>query len=163
MPESNYKVFRDDSGRVDAINRVPDGATVPTWDANDPITIAYHDWLEQNPEFDTSDHPAQPEATADENMLGYRIDMLSNPGYLRVTLAAAASPQGMLLVTRLEAALTFEKPHWKTVQALWGQILGTLSILAKPTASEVAAWNTIAQNRNITAIAFAANGQITLR
>lgn len=56
----NYTVFRNSNGEVDAINRVEDGATVPFWDAEDPLTQEFEEWRSNNPDFDTSNHPPEP-------------------------------------------------------------------------------------------------------
>jgi hypothetical protein len=54
-----YRYFRNSLGQIDAINRVSDGATVPTWDLEHPLTIEYQTWLAENPEFaaDLGDRP----------------------------------------------------------------------------------------------------------
>lgn len=54
----NYKVSRNDqTGAVDSVNRIVDGATVPRWDSSSPITQQFNAWLAQNPTFDIANRP----------------------------------------------------------------------------------------------------------
>ena len=86
-----YQIFRNDRGKIDAINLIETGATVPTWDESDPLTIAFHSYCQEHPDFDISDHdPApQPEPTPEPDWDRFRIQLIMNPAVARVATIPA--------------------------------------------------------------------------
>jgi hypothetical protein len=99
-----YRVFRTDSGKVDAINRIEDGATVPFWDEADPLTIEFRTWVVEHPEFDISDHepPPTPEPTPQPDWSQFRSRLSIHAAILRIV---QADPRNLFLSQQLIAAL----------------------------------------------------------
>lgn len=62
MLESRYQVFRNSLGRVDAVNRLPDGASVPIGNETDSLSIELRQWEAINGALDLSDWVIVPEA-----------------------------------------------------------------------------------------------------
>lgn len=137
----SYQVFRNSNGKVDAINRVTDGATVPLWDEADLITVEFREWLRNHPEFDVSDHPPQPAARPDPNWTQFRAQMGMNSVYLRI---ATASPVNQVLNSTLIWLLgeIGNNPS----SSILGDVVNTwnaMAAIARPTIIEVTTLNNI--------------------
>lgn len=79
MPDLNYQVFRNGIGQVDAVNRLPDGATVPIADRTDPLTIELRAWETINGALDLSDHLVGPDVQiVVPSFLGFYGGLLSD-------------------------------------------------------------------------------------
>jgi hypothetical protein len=74
--------------------------------------------------------------------LSFRMAMLRDSGYDRVTLAS-----NVLRVTRLETAVAQNPPELPVVAAMWEAIIQELT--EKPKAAEIESWNTIASDNNV--------------
>ncbi len=68
----SYQIFRNNLGRVDAVNRTSDGATVPIGDETDALTIELREWEAINGTLDLSDYPSAPMPEPPLNYLGFR-------------------------------------------------------------------------------------------
>jgi hypothetical protein len=79
--------------------------------------------------------------TISPNWSGFRTGMLSNWGYQRITLLAAATPAGNLAVQRTENAMTMSEPNLAVIVMLWEQILAQIPLANKPTSAEIGQWN----------------------
>lgn len=74
--------------------------------------------------------------------LEFRVGMLRDPAYDRITLAS-----NVLRVTRLETAVSQNPPELPIVMAMWGVLIDELT--EKPTAADVKRWNAIASSNHI--------------
>lgn len=130
------------------------GEVEPGWEEREDTDAGVIGYLQSDP-------LAEIQASAPD-MLNFRMAMLSDPGYLRVTGLSAGTLPGMLNVTRLESALTFDVPYWVVVQAFWWQIVASLPEASRPTAAEIANWNDICNQWRVP-IGFSSDGFLTLR
>lgn len=80
----NYRVFRNSAGVVDAINRISDGATVPTGDAANKLTQEYQQWKQANPGFDDRNHTPGPAPKPKPNWAQFRAALRDNNAYFRI-------------------------------------------------------------------------------
>ena len=64
---NTYRIFRDNYGVVNAVNRIWDGASLAyNWqtkefDETDPLTIELRQWEQENGALDLSDFPPDPQ------------------------------------------------------------------------------------------------------
>lgn len=73
-----YQIFRNNLGKVDAIIRRPDGATVPIWDAANPLTVELREWELANELLDLADRYVAPIPIVEkQNYLGFYAGLLS--------------------------------------------------------------------------------------
>ena len=78
MLDLSYRIFRNSLGVVDALNRSPDGATVPIWDEGDPLTIELRQWEKINGVLDLSAHAVEPQIMVEkQDYLGFYGGLLS--------------------------------------------------------------------------------------
>jgi hypothetical protein len=98
--------------------------------------------------------PPPPEPLPQPDYLGFRVGMLRDAGYDRVTLAS-----NVLRVTRMETAVSQNPPELPIVAAMWGVLIDELS--DKPTAAEIKSWNAIASSTNVP-LTFGKNGKMNL-
>jgi hypothetical protein len=99
-----------------------------------------HQWNSVSNQWE--EPPTPPPLPAQPDYLKFRMDMLSDPGYDRVTFAS-----NILRVTRMETAVSQNPPELPIVAAMWGVLIDELS--DKPKAAEVKAWNAIALRCNV--------------
>lgn len=105
----SYKVFRNDKGKVDAINR-NDGATVPTWDKKDPLTIGLREWEAVNGALDVSDRTPVVKEKEPDYIGFYNAMMLSPLGlFTTVRLKAKSSPALIPAYVDLGMAVQFKQ------------------------------------------------------
>ena len=129
MQEDDYKVFRNSEGRVDAINRTVDGATVPTWDRRDLITIQFQDWLANHSDFDIKDHsPPAPQSIALPDWSQFRVRLSTHSAVARIS----TNPRNTFFYPQLVAAM------WQMgsnpdvlvdIAMLWGGMLANAPLL----------------------------------
>ncbi len=67
-----YRIFYNQLGQVSAINRIPDGASIPWKNESDPLTIELIEWEKENGKLDLSDREPEPVP----EIIGYRINNL---------------------------------------------------------------------------------------
>jgi hypothetical protein len=123
----------------EVIEKPPQPADDAEWDAT------LKSWV-------TPPEPLPPPPQPD--YLAFRMGMLRDPGYDRITLAS-----NVLRVTRMETAVTQNPPELPIVAAMWGMLIDELS--EKPKAAEVKAWNVIAHACNVP-IKFGKDGKMVL-
>lgn len=104
-----YTVFRNGLGKVDAVNRDSDGATVPIWDEADPLTVDLREWEAVNGALDLSDRPPPPKEKPPDYKRFY-ADMMASPLGLfgTVRLRAKATPALMPAYFELGMAIQLE-------------------------------------------------------
>lgn len=99
MLESSYQIFRNSLGKVDAVNRRPDGATVPIWDETDDLTIELREWEATNGALDLSDWAVVPEVPEVPN--GFpAAELFVVPSYLGFYVELMADSINLYLYVR---------------------------------------------------------------
>lgn len=98
--------------------------------------------------------PQEPDPPIFPNYLEFRVAMLQNPAYDRVTLAS-----NILRVTRMETAISQNPPELSIVATMWGVLIDELAV--KPTTVEVKGWNAIAKATNVP-LTFGKDGKMNL-
>lgn len=159
-PDGLYRLSVRSDGKVDAANRVSDGATVwcPNSDrytSENPDTAAFIDG-----NYNLSDRPASPSPSpaSSPNYLKFRTDMMASSAYLRIS---SANLQTLSLNTNLVALL------WRFGDdpSLGAEIVGVwnkMATLALPTPTEIAALNAIATASNVPIRLAALTGQMSI-
>ena len=153
--DGKYKLF------ADCANDAATGATVAVWNAsnhspnsNYPNTATF---LAQY----GSQIPAPETSTTTPDWSGFRVAMLKNSGYQRITLAANLDNNGRLAVTRVETAMSMDSPNLQVIEVLWEMVITALPPLSKPTATEIGQLNALATANSIP-FSFKADGKIQL-
>ena len=110
-----------------------------------------HQWI--NNEWVIPELPAF-SSEKSPNYLDFRLGMLQDPGYDRITIAS-----NVLRVTRMETTVSQNPPTLEVVAAMWNTLIDELA--DKPKAAEVKAWNAIASAANVP-IKFGKDGKMGL-
>lgn len=133
-----YIVSRNSLGVVDAVNRASDGATIPRDNPDDPLTIEFNAWLDENLGFDLSNHAPlnQSDPLLVQNIGAFRVAMLADPGYNRIAAASAHHH-----IAALAAAIVVTPIRYASVVDVWNLIIYSLPPELKPTPGEVQQWS----------------------
>lgn len=153
--DGKYKLF------ADCANDAVTGKTVAVWNAS---THAPHASYPNTATFlaqysSQVPAPATPAPTPDWS--AFRVAMLKNSGYQRITLAANLDNNGRLAVTRVETAMAMDSPNLQVIEALWEMVITALPPLSKPTATEIGQLNALT-TANYIPFTFKSDGKIQL-
>jgi hypothetical protein len=149
-----YKIFHNNLGKPDAINRLSDGASLPfnsatkTFDESHPLTVELRAWEAIHGALDLSDRPPEPLPPPPPDWRAFRLALMGDIAYNRMRMTTLNTP-GQLAGGRLENAASIDSHEWAVIAGLWGVLLNYTPADKKPTATEIERWNAIASGANM--------------
>lgn len=135
--DHRYRLFPD------CANDAATGATVAAWLPDRTPHSSYPQTAEFLRRYGSEIPVPEPQAP-DPDWGSFRVAMLSNAAYRRITLLASATPAGSLSVQRVENIMAMDSPNLSVLAVMWEQVLAQIPVINKPTSAEVSQWNTIA-------------------
>lgn len=150
-PDGLYVLSYTTTGFCECANDATTGATV--WiNGSDAYTAETNPLTAQFLEmgYDLSDRPdlAEP-IILPPDWAGFRLNMIQDGAYQRVTAAASATTTGNLAVQRLEISISVTDPQPNVIAVLWAVFMNEVPEADRPNADEVYQWSVIAANNNM--------------
>lgn len=166
IQQNGLNFFYRSDGTLDSINDASTGRTIAVINTDGSLNAKYNTTEAQ--QIKAQYQPTmwaradQATATAQQpDYLSFRIGMLSDTGYNRISAVACSSASGQLASQRIEIEFRAADVYLAILPQLWKTLIDILPIVSKPTSAEIQQWNTLASSTHM-AFTFDASGYLKL-